>query len=140
MLLAGILTGGILGSVFAENHARRVCTQCDAVIHELENYRVDNGVFPTNVANLASIEDLTKLHRIYLGQATSDGEVQWQPHEVGRTDVSLFISPTGYICIVPIERTSLISFSSFSVYARANGDARWQKRKVHWSLLGAYLD
>lgn len=86
-----------------------------------------------------SHETLRRKYLFYYGEWNTNG-VDWTPSRIAQADISLFVTTNRFECVVPIERMSPISFSSFRVYSYTSEHPEWNRTLLHWSLLGAHID
>ena len=129
-----------LGGKFPEARANKICVDCDPLITSLENARKSLGAYPTNVAELVKSNTVLRRRYIfYYGEQTTNG-VDWSVGDLVKANVSLFASTNRFQCVIPIERVSPVSFSSFYVYSYSSEHPAWNKVLLHWSLMGAYTD
>jgi hypothetical protein len=130
----------VTGDKLCEVHARRICADCTSLVSELGKEKKLRGVYPTNaVAIVKAHPKLKRKHSFYFGQAGTNG-VDWTPTELAQAHISLFVNPNHFQLVVPIERMSPITFSSFYVYSLTSERPEWRKTLLHWSLLGSYFD
>jgi hypothetical protein len=133
------LSAGI-GAKICEAHAQRICGDCNTLIADLEKEKRLNGIYPTNA--VALVKANTILHRryfFYYGQSGTNG-IEWSADEVARASASLFVTTNSFQLVVPIEKISPISFSSFYVYSYTSEHPFWNKVKLHWFFGGAFID
>jgi hypothetical protein len=129
-----------LGGKFPETRAQKICGDCNPLIADLQTKKKLLGFYPTNAAELVKSNTiLRRRYFFYYGQPTTNG-VDWTPEKVVEAHVSLFVTTNRFQCIVPIEKISPVSFSSFYVYSCNSEHPVWNKVLLHWSLLGAYVD
>jgi hypothetical protein len=131
-----------LGSHIRKRGAARKADRCSKLITALEEYKKQRGTYPNVRADLINIDAFKSLRHtesIYLGdQSTND--VDWTPSKIADANVSVFVLSNRFQLVVPIERMSPITFSSFRVFSYENDRAHWRETRLHWSLLGAYID
>jgi len=129
-----------LGNKFPEARAQKVCADCAPLIADLGKYKQLKGIYPTNAVDLVKSNTILR-HRyfFYYGQPNTNG-VDWTPDKIVEAHVSLFVTTNSFQCIVPIEKMSPVTFSSFYVYSCSSEHPVWSKVLLHWSLLGAYFD
>ena len=141
LLVASFVAGRLAGDGLRTVLTRRTCRDCQPFLDELVAYKRNHGTFPSDARTLGSYHSLAKHRRIYLVQeSNADKELRWNLDDLDRAEVSLFVLPDRFQCVVPIERSSLISFSHFRVYLFESTDNQWRRTLMHWSLLGAYMD
>jgi hypothetical protein len=141
LLVAGITVGQFAGDGSRILLTWRTCHECQPLLNELVAYKRDHGIFPTDVKTLGSYHSLARHRRVYLVQETKNAdELRWDLEDLDKADVSLFVLPDRFQCVVPIERRSLISFSHFRVYVFQFPENKWRRTLMHWSLLGVYID
>lgn len=129
-----------IGGKFPETRAQKICDDCNSLIADLQTKRMLHGFYPTNAVELVkSNAVLRRRYVFYYGQPTTNG-VAWTPDKIVEAHVSFFVTTNSFQCIVPIEKMSPISFSSFYVFSRSSEHPSWNKVLLHWSPLGAYFD
>ncbi|HYV26638.1 MAG TPA: hypothetical protein VFA77_03835 [Candidatus Eisenbacteria bacterium] len=129
-----------IGGKFCEARAHRICDDCAPLIADLEKEKKLSGIYPTNAVTL--VRSNTVLHRRYLFYygVPSTNSVDWIPNKILQAHISLFVTTNTFQCVVPIERMSPISFSSFYVFSYSSEHPAWNKVLLHWSMFGAYMD
>lgn len=110
----------------------------EPVIAELMNIKKQTGVFPADPASIASIEELGIEYRIYFGEVNEDKVVEWSPHKVSAHDFTVLVHSQGVAIFAPTGRIKPWSFSSFRVWRWTSYDSKWERGKIHWSLMGVY--
>jgi hypothetical protein len=129
-----------IGGKFPERRARKICDDCTSLIADLENQKRVTGCYPTNAPDLVKSNTILRRRYVfYFGESTTNG-IDWTPDKIMGTHVSLFVATNRFQCIIPIEKLSPVSFSSFYVYSCTSEHPTWNKVLLHWSLLGAYVD
>jgi hypothetical protein len=129
-----------LGGKFPETRAEKTCGDCNPLIADLQTKKKLLGFYPTNAVDLVKSNTvLRRRYFFYYGQPTTNG-VDWTPDKVVEAHVSLFVTTNSFQCIVPIEKISPVSFSSFYVFSCNSEHPVWNKVLLHWSPLGAYVD
>jgi hypothetical protein len=107
------------------------------LVVELDNYDKTRGQYPTSCVSLASFTHLSKNFTIYTGEPEANG-IAWNPFEVSSHDFTILTTTNSYEIFLPAEHIKLISFSSFPVWHLDSDEHRWQKGRIHWSLIGSY--
>jgi len=133
------LSAGV-GAKTRETRTRRICRDCNTLIADLEKEKKLDGIYPTNAVVL--VKGNTVLHRkyfFYYGQPSTNG-IEWSADKIAEANISLFITTNSFQLVVPIEKMSPISFSSFFVYSYTSEHPYWNKTKLHWFLGGAFID
>jgi hypothetical protein len=127
-----------IGAEIREVRARQLCRRVEPLVARLQQEKNRTGNFPTNLRAFVrtNAPEYKKL-LFYYGETNG---VDWLPNRVAGSDVTLLAVSNQLECVVPIERMSPISFSSFQVFAFTSDHPRWFKTRLHWSLLGAYID
>jgi hypothetical protein len=129
-----------VGAKICEVRADRVCRDCDVLITDLENGKKLQGIYPTNAPVMVKANSvLRRKYFFYYGHTDANG-INWDPSEIAEANVSFFITTNHFQIVVPIEKMSPISFSSFYVYSYFSDHPFWNKTKLHWSLMGSYID
>jgi hypothetical protein len=129
-----------VGGKLCEVRAKRVCSDCELLIASLEKERELHGTYPTNAAAFVNgNKDLRRKYLFYYGESGTNG-VDWSVGQVGKAGISLFVTTNRLECLVPIEKISPISFSSFRVFSYTSDRSTWNRTLLHWSLFGAYVD
>jgi hypothetical protein len=132
----------LIGAEFRESKARKVCRRADSLIAMLQEERARTGTYPTNLR--AYVKTNVPWRRevlFYYGETKGETNgVDWQPRHVAGSDITVMTSSNYLECMVPIERMSPISFSSFQVFVFTSDHPNWFKSRLHWSLNGAYVD
>jgi hypothetical protein len=135
-----LLASSAVGSKLCDARARKICAHAVSLIAEVERAQKQQGTYPTNTAALVrSKPELRRKYRFYYGDWTTNG-VDWTPDRIASADISFFVTTNRFQCVVPIERMSPITFSSFRVYCYTSEHPAWNRTLLHWSLLGAYID
>ncbi|HTI99426.1 MAG TPA: hypothetical protein VL527_11135 [Dongiaceae bacterium] len=130
----------VYGGTFPEARARQICHDCAPLITQLQSEYKLRGIYPTNaVALVKSNEVLRRRYHFYYGRPNTNG-VDWTPDEMEAAHVSCFVTTDSFQCVVPIEHVSPVSFSSYYVFSATSEHPEWHKVRLHWSLLGAYID
>jgi hypothetical protein len=133
LLFAGMIFGCIWWAHTPPNKAHLV----QPLLAEMDAYRATNGAYATSYASFGSFSKLAQRYRVYTGERDTNG-VTWETREVSGHDFTVLSDPSGYEVFLPVGRMKLISFSSFPVWRFASAEHRWQKGRIHWSLLGSY--
>jgi hypothetical protein len=129
-----------IGAEVREAQARRICRDCNPLIAELKRKKNLHGIYPTNT--VALVKTNTTLHHryfFYYGQSGTNG-IEWSADKIAEASISLFVATNSFQFVVPIEKMSPISFSSFYVYSYTSEHPFWDKTKLHWFLGGAFID
>jgi hypothetical protein len=134
MLLAGIW----FGAVFREFQAREVCRRVEPLLAMLRDEKNRSGMYPPNLR--AFVKTNVPWRRDVLFYHGETNGVEWLPNHVASSDITLMAVSNRLECIVPIERMSPVSFSSFKIFVFTSDRQRWTRSRLHWSLLGAYID
>jgi hypothetical protein len=113
--------------------------QLKLLIVEMDNYRKTHGRFPASCVDFDAFTNISKSFSIYTGELDTNG-VSWSPFEVSKHDFTVLTDKTGYEIFLPKGQIKFISFSSFSVWCLDSNKHRWQKGRIHWSMLGSYWD
>ncbi len=133
------LSAGV-GAKVREAHARRICGDCQGLITNLEEEKRLHGSYPTNAVVLVKADTtLRRRYVFYYGQPGTNG-VAWSADEIASASISLFVTRDSFQFVVPIEKMSPISFSSFYVYSYTSEHPFWDKARLHWFLGGAFID
>jgi len=111
-------------------------SSANQIVEVLDKYKKDHGSYPVNSQYISSLSLPKNIH-VYQGEF-SKGEVEWDVFELGDSDITVLVEPTQYGIYVPVEKTSLMSFSNFAVYRYFSGDPKWVLGKLHWSIANAY--
>jgi hypothetical protein len=129
-----------LGGEFPEARSEKICGDCEPLIADLQTKKKSLGFYPTNAVELVKSNTvLRRRYFFYYGQPNTNG-VDWTPDKVVESHVSFFVTTNSFQCIVPIEKISPVSFSSFYVFSYSSENPAWNKVLLHWSPLGAYID
>jgi hypothetical protein len=140
VVVIALLLCAAAGGKLREIHTKRVCNDCDLLIASLEKERELRGIYPTNTTALVNANKiLRRKYLFYYGESGTNG-IDWSVGQVGKADISLFVTTNRLECLVPIEKISPVSFSSFHVFSYASDRSTWNKTLLHWSPLGAYMD
>lgn len=138
--LVALYFSGLVGGQICKWRAKNVCQACDALIASFEHDLRAHGTYATNAAAYVRSNDvLRRKFLFYFGRSGTNG-VHWEADRIAKADVSLFVTTNRFQCIVPIERLSPVSFSSFYVFSYTSERPKWNKVLLHWSMLGSYID
>ncbi|MFC1497750.1 hypothetical protein ACFLS1_04640 [Verrucomicrobiota bacterium] len=135
-----LLSSAFLGARTLSCRRKEIRRSCEPLIKQITAQQQITGTYPTQMSQFEDYIDLRRKHSLYLGDRQADGSVEWSPFEIGNSDISLFVNSNRFSCVVPIEKTSLITFSSFYAWRYESHQPGWVKTKIHWSLAGAYMD
>lgn len=138
--VVALLLCAVVGGKLREIRAKRVCKDCELLIASLEKERELHRTYPTNAAAIVNVnKDLRRKYLFYYGESGTNG-VEWSVGNVGKADISLFVATNRLECLVPIEKISPVSFSSFRVFSYTSDRSTWNRTLLHWSLFSAYVD
>ena len=107
------------------------------LLEDINSYQKNHELYPASCEQFSSFTNLEKNFSIYTGESRTNGII-WQPNEVSGHDFTVMVGPKGYEVFLPVGRMKMISFSSFAVWRFDSTERRWQKGRIHWSLLGSY--
>ncbi len=139
MLIVPLLFG-YFGGRLCERRAQKPFAESASLIAELENEKKLHGFYPTNVISLVKSNTvLRRRYYFYYGESGTNG-IEWTADQIAKADISIFTTTTNYQIVIPIEKMSPITYSSFYVYSYTSEYPLWNKVLLHWSLLGAYID
>jgi hypothetical protein len=129
------------GGKFPEARAKKACADCAPLIADLEKAKNLTGIYPTDASALVKSNTvLRRRYFFYYGHTGTNG-VDWSPDEISKADtISLFVMTNHFQCVIPIEKMSPVTFSSYYVFSYSSDHPNWNKVLLHWSLLGAYVD
>jgi hypothetical protein len=129
-----------LGGRFPETRAQKICGDCNPLIADLQTKKKLLGFYPTNALELVrSNAVLRRRYFFYYGLPSANG-VDWSADKIVEAHVSLFVTTNSFQCIVPIEKISPVSFSSFYVFSCSSEHPVWNMVLLHWSPFDAYVD
>jgi hypothetical protein len=130
-----------VGGKLREARVRKTCADCIPLIADLEKQKKFTGIYPTNPVDLVKSNTvLRRRYFFYYGQSSING-VDWLPEEVSKANtISLFVTTNRFQCVIPIEKMSPITFSSYYVFTYSSEYPTWKKALLHWSLMNAYID
>ena len=135
-----MLLGAGVGGKLCEIRAKIVCRDCGLLIAGLEKERELHGTYPTNSAAIVNANKiLRRKYVFYYGESGTNG-IDWAAGQVGKAGISLFVTTNRLECMVPIEKITPISFSSFYVFSYTSDRSTWNKTLLHWSPLGANVN
>lgn len=139
---AMLLTSIWMGAEFREFKARTMCQKAEPLLAILREEKTRTGSYPLNLRAYGKTHvSWPRNVRFYYGETNGQTTgLDWLPHRVAGSDITLLAFSNRLECIVPIERMSPISFSSFQVFTSTPEHPRWFKSKLHWSLAGAHID
>jgi hypothetical protein len=138
-LIAPLVCANI-GGQYPEARARKICADCVPLIADLEKGKRTQGFYPTNTVELVKSNILLRRRYIfYYGEQSTNG-VDWYVNDLVKANISVFVTTNHFQCVVPIEKISPVSFSSFYIFSYSSEHPAWHKVLLHWSLLGAYTD
>ena len=131
-----------IGAEFRESKARKTCRRADSLLAMLQEEKARTGIYPADLrAYVRTNVPWRREVLFYYGETNAEvGGVDWQPHHVANSDITLMTFSNRLECMVPIERMSPVSFSSFQVFVFTSEHPRWFKSRLHWSLAGTYVD
>jgi hypothetical protein len=127
-----------IGAEVRESKARRMCRRVEPLLATLREEKDRTGSYPSNLR--AFVKTNVPWRREVLFYFGETNGVEWLARHVGNSDVTLLAISNRLECVVPIERMSPVSFSSFQVFSFTSDSPRWNKTRLHWSLAGAYVD
>lgn len=131
-----------LGSYLRKRRAERKVHQCTKLIAALEEHKKKTGRLPDDEADLKALDAFKTLRHselVYFGERSTNG-LSWAAEKIANADVSVFVLSNSFQLVIPIERMSPITFSSFRVLTYESAHGHWRKTLLHWSLMGAYFD
>jgi hypothetical protein len=82
---------------------------------------------------------LRRRYFFYFGEQTTNG-VEWDADKLVAVHAGLFVITNRFQCLIPIEKASPVSFSSFYVFAYSSEHPAWSKVLLHWSIGEAHVD
>ena len=109
----------------------------EPLIRELADCKARTGRYPTNAFALQAARSLTNKYSIYPGERT-ETNLTWNACAVSSHDLTVLVESNYFTLFAPTGRIWPISFSSFPVWRFKSADAKWNKGRIHWSLLGTY--
>jgi hypothetical protein len=135
LLSGGFFTGWGVGALGRDVHCRSICSRSEPILAALEAYRAQHGQYPANLGLLPNIDDLKSTARLNLTEGVfAKGK---RNIDVGAADVAdavLYLDRDNWICLVPIERPVMLSFTRFCTYRRDNGYPSWEPTEQLWWL------
>lgn len=138
--IAVLSLAAFAGNRQREERARRICNDCTVLVSVMEAERKQQGMYPTNVAALLkSHPPPRRKHSFYLGEIGTNG-VEWTVGQLAQSEVSIFANTNEFRMVVPVERMSPISFSSFNVFTLTSKKPEWRKTLLHWNLFDVHFD
>jgi hypothetical protein len=107
------------------------------LLEAMDAYRATNGAYPTSCVSLATFSQTTQRFTVYTGECDTN-RVTWKPFAVSDNDFTVLVDRAGYEVFLPVGRMKMISFSSFPVWRIDSSQHRWQKGRIHWSVVGSF--
>jgi hypothetical protein len=128
------------GGQFPASRAQKICDDTTPLIGEIQKTKRLLGAYPTNAADLVKSDSvLRRRYCFYYGEPSTNG-VDWTVDKIVAAHVSLFVTTNSFQFVVPIEKISPVSFSSFYVFSCSSECPTWKKVLLHWSPIGAHID
>ena len=125
---------GWLAGVYArEAYCRRICRASEPIIKAIDDFRARSGSYPSALSSVPDIEALGGSLNITIREAELLN-TGLDLDDIEAADVTFYLAPNGYLCMVPIERKFPLSFTRFYVYLRESGGQTWKKDHVIWTL------
>ncbi len=114
-----------------------IARDLNPVIQELTALKLQNGIYPTNLLALASIQKLSKRRSLYYGER-KDSDLFWDAFQVSAHELTVLSCTNTFTLFAPTGRIKLYSFSSFPVWKCDSESPEWKKGRIHWSMVGTY--
>jgi len=108
-----------------------------SLLADMERFRATNGLYPTSYAGFASFAQVTQQFSVYSGKKDTNG-IFWETREVSSHHFTILGDSAGYEVFLPVGHMKMISFSSFPVWRFTSTDHKWEKGRIHWSLVESY--
>ena len=128
VLLLGI-TGLAVGSWTLVYRKKAVCAECDKVLAVLEKHKAQNGRYPEtlSVVNVQEITDIAiQQEQMYEGGI--------DVVNINKADATIYLSPSEYLCLVPVTKRLPMSITRFYALERNNTVTKWKYQKFIWFL------
>ena len=108
---------------------KSVCAECDKVLGVLEKYKVQNGRYPESLS-VVKLHDITDIAI----QQEQMGESGIDVTNINKADATIYLSPSEYLCLVPVTKKLPLSWTRFYVLGRSNTMTKWKYQKMIWFL------
>ncbi|PCJ54691.1 MAG: hypothetical protein COA79_21500 [Planctomycetota bacterium] len=129
VLLLGLL-GLAVGSWTLVHEKIAVCVECDKVIMLLEKYKDQHGTYPDKIDDI-NIR-IVKGIKVQQGKFLNGGSINIG--NINNSDVTIYLTPKVYSCVVPVTKVFPMSFTRFYVFQKNNQMKNWVYEKYIWSL------
>jgi len=121
------------GRLAREWHCRSIVEKAGPAIDALKKYEAAYGKYPSS---LREVPDVTSLARA-AGITVAEARVGPSGADVGsleKQDMTVYLDPRGYCCVVPLERKVPMSFTRFYILRRDSGSPTWTSDHMIWTL------
>ena len=129
VLTMAAVVGGFAGHWTRRAQALSVCRRCEPIFASLNAYKQTHGSFPTSAVPILG-QTGTGLN-ISQGRLSSGGIGL---EELNSSDVVVYLQTNSYLCVVPVTKQLLMSFTRLYVYRRDSDNAQWVYDKMVWTL------
>lgn len=131
LLNAAFVTGWGAGILWRDVQCRKICPRCEPILNALEAYRSMHGEYPASLGLIPEAEELNAAGiKVIEGRFSAEG----LEGDTDDADVVVYLDRERYFCEVRIEKKPLLSFMRYHSYLRRNGDSRWSRISLYWSL------
>lgn len=117
-------------------YCESICEKTRPLIEALERYRAEHGSYPTDLQLLAEFRSLNEGGIVTVRQ----GRNLRSGIDVGGiddADVTFWLDPHDYLCVVPLEKRSPMSFSRFYILRKDSHSPDWTEDHLIWYFSGS---
>ena len=117
-------------------HCESVCNKTRPFMESLEKYRTEHGSYPSKLEDLPGFGALLKRGKVTLRQ----GRFLRFGIDVGKVEdveMTVYLEPHNYLCIVPMERKLIMSGTRFYVLQKDSRSPNWTEDHLVWTLSGS---
>ena len=141
--VTGILCCGLfflcswfVGIQIRKAYCRHLCRAAEPLFNALEEYRSLHGFYPDHLKKLPNALILESETGLVIREGPLiNKSLDLDLGELGESNLTIYFAPNGdFVCLVPIERPFLMSFTRFEVFLRSSENSRWQEDSILWQL------
>jgi hypothetical protein len=116
-------------------HGESLCRAAEPAIETLSKYHAEHGTYPTNLQDIPDFQRLAEASNVTFRQ----GRKRHGPWDVGFVEgpqMVIYLWPHDYLCIVPLERPAMMSFTRFDVLKKDSHSRGWAEDHLIWDFSG----
>jgi hypothetical protein len=116
-----------------KGYCESICRKAQPLLNALEEHRREHGAYPSNLQDLEGFDALVHREKIVVIQ----GKVLRLGLDIGNVedaDLTLYLEPLSYLCVVPMEKKLFMSFSRFYILRKDNLSSTWSEDHLVWTF------